>query len=101
MGATTIDLADRLEGARDRMRGEQLSFNVGQAGGKPDFASVKIGGDFAIGKDLKRRTQVVVTVALDDGTVLCQGRRTVSSIQFKDTEDKHGDVTTERIHTVS
>ena len=95
--AVTEDTTDQ---AIKEMASGQLSFKVGLPGNKPDFGSCKIGGDFSVAEDLKRRQEVVVTISLPDGTVLAHGPRKVTGIHFKDTEDQYGNVTTERIHTL-
>jgi hypothetical protein len=95
------EFGERIGRARDGMRrGNQLSFDVGSAGGSPDFATLKVAGELPLARDLKRQVEVIVTVSLDDGTVLTTGRRKVTGVHFKDVEDKHGAITTTRIHTV-
>jgi len=83
-GATTGPIPmDEFERRAAQIRGgtrRQLSFDVGSAGGSPDFGSVKFGGSLLLDRDLERK---------------------VVAVGFKDTEDKHGDIITERIHTVS
>lgn len=86
--------------AKSGQRGQQLSFNVGLPGNKPDFGEVKISGGFFVGHDLKRQAEVIVTVTDTDGTVLAHGKRKVTGIHFKDNEDAHGNVSTTRIHTL-
>jgi hypothetical protein len=95
------EFEERTDDAVRRLRGEQLSFQVGLPGNKPDVGSVKVSGSLGVGRDLRRQQEVVVTVALADGTVLASGHGKVTGIGFKDTEDKYGLVTTERIHTIS
>ena len=79
---------------------KQLTFELGTAN-EPDFGSVKFSGSLRIDRDLRHHQEVVVTVATKDGTVLATGTGLCGWPVFKDTEDKYGDVTTERIHTVS
>lgn len=95
--------AEQLDRAAERIRNRnrQLTFDVGQAGGEPDYASLKIAGDFGIRRDLKRRSEVHVVVTDSYGEVLVEGDATVTSVQFKDKTDAHGNVTTERIHVAS
>lgn len=94
------EFEERADEAVRRLRGEQLSFQVGLPGNKPDFGSVKVSGGLSLPRDLRRRQQVVVTVATTDGEILASGSATVTSIAFKDTTDKYG-TTTERVHTVA
>jgi hypothetical protein len=91
---------DDIERAAQRL-GSQLSFDVGHAGGRPDMASLKIAGAIAIGQDLKRRAEVHVVVTDHAGEVLIESDAVVTSIQFKDSTDQHGNVSTERIHTAT
>ncbi len=95
------EFGDAVDAAAARLRNRQLSFDVGVAGGQPDFASLKISGDLGIGQDLKRRRSVQVSVTTEDGELLAQASGVVTGIAFRDKEDKHGNVTVERIHTIT
>lgn len=91
------EFSDRADEAISRLRGEQLSFNVGLPGNRPEFGSVKIGGSLGVGRDLKYRDKVLVRVLTDDGELLAEQKMTVTGVAFK--VDSHG--YTDRIHTVS
>ena len=93
---TTDEIERTAEGLRPK---RQLTFDVGSAGGEPDFASLKIAGSFTVWKDLKRRSFVHVTVTDHFGEMVCEADGTISGVMFKDKEDQHGNISTERIHT--
>ncbi len=105
--ATTTPEAE-LDAVRDRLRheaidrlGEQLTFDTG-AGFKaaPDFATLKIAGQFGVERDLRYKESVTVTVTDMHGEVLCSGPATVGWPAFKDKTS--GEMTfTERAHTAT
>lgn len=94
------EFEQRAEDAIHRRRGNQLSFDVGLPGNKPDFGSAKVGGSFVVPRDLKRGQEVTVVISDMDGTVIASTRGTVTAISFKDKTDDYG-ITTERIHTIT
>lgn len=63
------------------------------------IGSLTIAGTFAIGRDLQRGDELIVTVAGADGELLAQGQAAVNSLGFKTIRDRHGDpLGTERKH---
>lgn len=98
------EFEDRANAAVERIRartGEQLSFDTG-AGFKatPDFATLKIAGQFGVTRDLRYKEAVNVTVTDLHGEVICSGPATVGWPAFKDKTS--GELTfTERAHTAS
>lgn len=92
---------EQIDRAADRLRQRQLTFDVGKAGGSPDLASIKIAGSLPLWRDLKRQTVVHVTVTDEFGEVIVDSDAKITGVAFKDDEDKHGNITTERIHTAT
>lgn len=79
----------------------QLTFDVGGGRSGPDVALVKVSGDLALYRDLKRQQSLEVHVVDTNGEVLCSLPATVTAITFKDKTDKDGITTVQRIHTVT
>jgi hypothetical protein len=91
------EAADR---ARDRLRVEQLSFDLGVSRtNRPDFATVKISGSMLIGRDLRYREPVTVKMVDQYGEVVCEAPATIGYPAFRDHLDKDGGKQVERIHT--
>ncbi len=79
----------------------QISFDLGTRGdARPDFATVKIGGDLLVTHDIAVGEEVTVTVTDRHGEVIAEGKAVCDWPRFKTTIDKHDIATTERIHPV-
>lgn len=118
--ATTTDAptAEELDEARDRVREElsdeerdqrrhahltpQLSFDLGTGrGDSPDFATVKVGGQLGVERNLRYAEPVTVTITNRHGEVIAEASATIGYPAFKDHFDKYGTKTVERIHTAT
>jgi hypothetical protein len=96
------DFNAAADAAAARLRGEQLSFELG-VGRKdaPDFATVKIAGSLTIERDLRYMEHVTVTVVDRFGEVVAEAPATVGYPGFKDHFDKTGGKTVERLHVAT
>jgi hypothetical protein len=98
---TLSEFERRTDQAIDRLRGEQLSFDTG-AGFKaaPDFATLKIAGQFGVERDLRYKEAVTITVTDANGELLTTSPATIGWPSFKDKTT--GELTfTERAHTAT
>lgn len=62
------------------------------------LGSLTIGGSFAVGRDLQRGDELIVTVAGADGELLAQSQAVVGKVGFQTIRVKGDPVGTERKH---